>query len=117
MNYLNGTLMARKEPVGDAYDEIKVIGYSALKSGIFNAEWNGAPGHAITVQPIEFGETVDMPQAKLEAEYTVTFEPELVQSSALDKKGRVIRPNEPTAEEIFAAEAKKTRGRAPAAAA
>lgn len=81
--YRPGTILELKEPVAEdhdlaPYNRVKVVGQSPLNHGQSAGEWVGAQATGVVITPeAGFGQTLDEPLGKLNALYSVEFEPEL----------------------------------------
>ena len=82
--YQPETILAKTEPFADdhpaqPYNRVKVIGQSPINHGLTDAQWEGAQGQGVIVQPLDgFGATLDEPYGKLRDLYEVEDVPEMV---------------------------------------
>lgn len=99
MSYQPGTILARKDPQDDEYDEVRVIGASPVQTGVRREEFTGQLGDEYTIAPVTFGSVIDKPLGELQETYTVKALP----PKQKFERGEVteIEPG-PTPEEQFA---------------
>lgn len=107
MSYPTDTILTRREPKGDKFDKLKVVGPSPIKSTAAG-EW-GSGGDAIVVHPIgdaeDFGPPENLPIRAANEFYEVEYEPDPAPTHLESQPPpRVARQLSP--EEQFRAEAR-----------
>lgn len=112
MSYLPGTILKRKEPVGDALDDLRVVAPSPMRDASVDA-WQGSGGDAVIVTPnAVFGGNEILPLDVGAAEYDVVSVPETnIQSNNLPPEPDRNAP-QLTPEQQFAAHARAAKPKA-----
>lgn len=76
MPFPTDTILTRKKPKKNAYDRIKIVGASPIRTARAG-EWAGETGDDIIVEPLtEFAPPTTFPETVLEREYDVESMPD-----------------------------------------